>query len=68
MDMEKFMNLLAQSPEFMELVNNTRIELEEREQVEAEASNIRQVKRARVMEPLRDEGEWLLTSEPAGDD
>ena len=67
MDMEKFMNLLAQSPEFIELVHKTRQQVEAAGEPATTTAG-HQVRRAKMMEPLRDEGEWLLTSEPAGDD
>ena len=67
MDMEKFMELLAQSPEFIELVHKTRQQVEASGEP-ATATAGHQVRRVKMMEPLRDEGEWLLTSEPAGDD
>ena len=76
MDMEKFVQKLSQSQEFMELLNRERIKMQEEAGeydyivTEEEAiAAIREVRRARMMEPAVDEGEWLLNnSQPAGDD
>ena len=71
MDMDKFVQKLSESPEFFELLKKATIEIQEEkpELQEHTTPNAHTVKRARVMEPAVDEGEWLLNnSQPAGDD
>lgn len=65
MDIEKIVAKLSQSPEFIELIQKT---AESEVASQTESVNVREVKRARMMEPLRDEGEWLLNPGEAGDD
>lgn len=76
MDMDKFVEKLSQSQEFMELLNRERIRIQEEageydeEHVNKPNPLIREVKRARLMEPAVDEGEWLLknSGEHVGED
>lgn len=70
MDIEKIVQKLAESPEFAKLVQ---IQAERELAAQAEQARVaevgREIKRARMMEPSRDEGEWLLNnSAPAGDE
>lgn len=69
MDIEKFVQKLSESPEFFELLKKATIQIEEEQSAVVEDKASRVVKRARVMEPALDEGEWLINNtKPAGDD